>query len=132
VILPRRARLYNYMNFGAKTETIPTSISPPGLFAPFTENISQTIQTATVRLNYRFGGFGGLLIAEPFNFSLQRSRPRVPHPRAFFFVPCCTLDSQRLHGHLLLSQQVCESNWPLSSSTAFFLYRSAIMMGHPA
>jgi outer membrane immunogenic protein len=50
---------YNYMNFGTKTETIPTSISPPGLFAPFTENISQTIQTATVRLNYRFGGFGG-------------------------------------------------------------------------
>ena len=47
---------YNYLDFGTKQETIPTSISPPGLFAPFTENINQKILTATVRLNYRFGG----------------------------------------------------------------------------
>ncbi len=48
---------YTYLDFGTKQETIPPSISPPHFYGAFTENISQKIQTATVRVNYRFGGF---------------------------------------------------------------------------
>ena len=59
--------------------------------------------------------------------------PGTPTPELLLFEARCPARStaSAFHGHLSLSQQVCESNWPLSSSTAFFLYRSAIMMGHP-
>jgi len=49
---------YNYLDFGTQQEIIPSSVAPPGVFNAFTENVKLSVQTAAVRVNYRFGGLG--------------------------------------------------------------------------
>jgi outer membrane immunogenic protein len=53
---------YNYVDLGDKDVTFNVNL-PGGASASFTEQIDQQIHLATVRLNYRFGGFGGPVVA---------------------------------------------------------------------
>jgi outer membrane immunogenic protein len=53
------AAQYNYVDLGDKDVTFGGAAAP----FPFTDNVEQDMHIATVRLNYRFGGWGGPVVA---------------------------------------------------------------------
>jgi outer membrane immunogenic protein len=44
---------YDYLNFGTRQETMPSTVFPPATFAAITEDVKLSVQMATLRLNYR-------------------------------------------------------------------------------